>query len=108
MIESLSISKVATFGDQPETLSGLSKFNFIFGSNGTGKTTISRVIAGTKNHKDCTINWNGGTALHTLVYNRDFVDANFNQSTDIKGVFTLGEENIETQKKIFVTPQLLR
>ncbi|KTD05855.1 hypothetical protein Lgra_2632 [Legionella gratiana] len=100
MIESLSISKIATYGDPPEVLSGLSKFNFIFGSNGTGKTTLSRVIAETEMHEYCKVNWDGGTKLHTLVYNRDFVDANFNQSSEIKGVFTLGEENIETQKKI--------
>lgn len=100
MIESLSISKVATYGEQPETLSGLSKFNFIFGSNGMGKTTISRAIAGAENHSHCSVNWMGGARLQTLVYNRDFVEANFNPSTDIKGVFTLGEENAETLNKI--------
>jgi AAA15 family ATPase/GTPase len=41
MIESIAISRVATYDDLPEVLDGLSQFNFIFGSNGTGKTTIS-------------------------------------------------------------------
>ena len=100
MIESLSISNVATYGEQSEVLAGLSKFNFIFGSNGTGKTTISRVIAEAEGHHHCPISWVGGTKLQAMVYNRDFVDANFNQSADIKGVFTLGEENIETLDKI--------
>ncbi|HBD9447648.1 TPA: AAA family ATPase [Legionella pneumophila] len=100
MIESLSISKVATYGDQPEILTGLSKFNFIFGSNGTGKTTISRIIAETEGHKNCSVNWAGGMRLKALVYNCDFVDAYFKQATEIKGVFTLGKENIETLTKI--------
>ena len=44
MIESLSISKVATYPETPEIMNGLKSLNFIFGSNGTGKTTIGRVI----------------------------------------------------------------
>lgn len=100
MIESLSISNVATFGDKPEILFGLSKFNFIFGPNGAGKTTISRVIAEPDKYKHCQITWANGTSTQTLVYNRDFIDDNFNQSSEIKGVFTLGEENIETLDRI--------
>ncbi|AMQ26602.1 TPA: AAA family ATPase [Legionella pneumophila] len=100
MIESLSISKVATYDEQAQSLSGLSKFNFIFGSNGTGKTTISRVIADPEGYEHCTTKWTSNTKLQTLVYNRDFIDSNFNPSTEIKGVFTLGKENIELQSEI--------
>lgn len=45
MIESISIQNEACYGSTPQVLSGLSQFNFIFGSNATGKTTISRIIA---------------------------------------------------------------
>ena len=45
MIESMTIFGAATFGPVPEVLNGLSQFNYLFGSNGTGKTTVSRVIA---------------------------------------------------------------
>lgn len=38
--------------------------------------------------------------MQTLVYNRDFVDRNFKPSEDLKGVFTLGEQEIETLEKI--------
>jgi predicted ATPase len=44
MIESISISNVATFGITPVQVNALSQVNFFFGSNGTGKTTVSRVI----------------------------------------------------------------
>lgn len=100
MIESLSISQVATYGNQSEVLNGLSKINFIFGSNGSGKTTISRVIAEADGHQHCQKLWKNGTKLQAMVYNSDFVDANFNQPGDIKGVFTLGEERVETLEKI--------
>lgn len=103
MIESIHIANIATFGTTPEIMDGLSQFNFVFGSNGTGKTTISRLIADDSIFQDCSLKWTGGTKLQPLVYNRDFVERNFNQSSDLKGVFTLGEENVETLNKIAET-----
>jgi ABC-type Mn2+/Zn2+ transport system ATPase subunit len=63
MIDSIVIAGIATYGTAPEVLSGLSQFNFIFGSNGTGKTTISRVIAEEENFPSCKMSWKGGTKL---------------------------------------------
>lgn len=100
MIESIHIAGIATYGIVPEVLGSLSKFNFIFGSNGSGKTSITRVIANENDFSSCKVNWKGGTRLETLVYNRDFVAKNFNQSSDLKGIFTLGEKNIDTLNKI--------
>lgn len=100
MIETLTIVGVATFGTSPETLDGLSKFNFIFGSNGTGKTTVSRLIADAVSFPSCKVTWKGGTKLQPMVYNRDFVERNFNQSEELKGVFTLGEKHAATLDKI--------
>lgn len=100
MIESLTIADIATFGKPPEILDGLSRFNFVFGSNGTGKTTISRVIADEGNFPMCKIMWKGGTKLQPMVYNHDFVEKNLNPSTELKGVFTLGEQQIDTLNKI--------
>lgn len=103
MIESIQINGVATYGDIPENLSGLSKFNFIYGSNGSGKTTITRVVAEEEAFPACKVIWRGGTKLQTMVYNRDFVEKNFNQSAELKGIFTLGQQNIETLNKIDTT-----
>lgn len=100
MIESISFSKIATYPDAPEVMSNLKSLNFIYGSNGAGKTTIGKVIADPTPSPNCTISWKGGAALQTLVYNRDFVDRNFKPSEDLKGVFTLGEQEIETLEKI--------
>jgi len=100
MIESISIAKEATFGIIPEVINGLSQFNYFFGSNGTGKTTISRVIADEAMFPTCNVNWKAGTKLQPLVYNRHFVEQNFNQSAELKGVFTLGEKQLDTLAKI--------
>lgn len=100
MIESIQINSVATYGDTPENLNGLSKFNFFYGSNGSGKTTITRVIADEESFPACKVTWRGGTKLQTMVYNRDFIEKNFNQSAELKGIFTLGEHNIKTLENI--------
>lgn len=44
MIETISLSKMATHADRPEILGPHGRVNFPFGTNGTGKTAISRVI----------------------------------------------------------------
>ena len=100
MIDSISISNLATYAATPERLDGLSQFNFLFGSNGTGKTTVSRVIADEAKYPSCSVHWKGGTKLQPLVYNHDFVERNFTQSPELKGVFTLGEKQADTLAKI--------
>lgn len=100
MIESIAFSSVATYGAPGEQLNGLSKLNFVFGSNGTGKTTISRVIADEAKFPTCKVSWKAGAKLQPLVYNHDFVERNFNQSTELRGVFTLGEQQHDTLAKI--------
>jgi len=100
MIESITIASVATYASNPETLSGLSQFNYLFGSNATGKTTVSRIIADEEKFPTCNVTWKGGTKLQPMVYNLDFVERNFTQSAELKGVFTLGEKQLDTLAKI--------
>lgn len=103
MIESITLSAVATYDSTPQHLNGLSKFNFVFGSNGSGKTTVGRVIADETKFPKCKVTWKGGTKLQALVYTHDFVERNFNQSSELKGVFTLGEKQLDTLAKIEAT-----
>ena len=101
MIDGIEIKGVATYdGPTPEKLPDLKKINFLYGSNGTGKTTIARVIADEAAYPGCTVTWGVGGPLKALVYNRDFIETNFNQPDELKGIFTLGEEDKETLGKI--------
>ncbi|QTQ12202.1 AAA family ATPase [Treponema parvum] len=98
MIEKIEIKDTATYID--ETLDNLSKVNFIYGNNGSGKTTISRIITNESAYPNCKIYWKSNHTLETVVYNTDFINDNFEQSEEIKGIFTLGKEEADTQKKI--------
>lgn len=100
MIDSIAIAGVASFGCAPQVLGGLSQFNYCYGSNGTGKTTVSRVIADEQRFPDCTVVWKRGTKLQAMVYNQDFVAKNFAQSAELKGIFTLGEQSVDTLARI--------
>lgn len=96
MIDSLQIRKVASFDDEGAELIDLKKVNFIYGSNGSGKTTISNLVYSPDHEKfeSCSLAWNGGMEMETLVYNKDFRDRNFGKES-IPGVFTLGEATKE-------------
>jgi len=111
MIESISIKNVATFDSTGVQIDDLKKINFIYGTNGCGKTTISNFLSNPNDLKftDCSTTWKNSVQLKTLVYNKEFRERNFGNGK-IGGVFTLGEatteeirvinEKIENQKQI--------
>jgi DNA repair exonuclease SbcCD ATPase subunit len=98
MITKIEICNTATFGTMTTSINDLKKLNFFFGANGTGKTTISKVIADPSLFPECNLTWEEGIAKETLVYNLDFVMRNFDQK--IPGVFTLGEQEVDASEKI--------
>ena len=96
MIENILIKNVASYDNGGTQLSGLKKINFIYGANGSGKTTISNLSSGQTNlgFKDCNLQWKDGQVLNSLVYNKKFRENNFGKGK-IEGVFTLGEATKE-------------
>jgi len=100
MINEIQINPPAATYLSPVRMTDLRKINFIFGANGTGKTTISRVIAQAADHGHCLLNWKNSTPLQPIVYNSDFVVQNFNQQNAVKGVFTLGDNQVEAEREI--------
>lgn len=103
MIKNINIKSVATYDHNGSALSDLKKINFIYGANGSGKTTISNLIADPNNpiFNDCSINWEHKQPLDVLVYNKNFRDKNFGKDS-IDGIFTLGsatKEDIELIEK---------
>lgn len=102
MIEALSLVNVATYGPVRGEMTGLSTFNYVYGPNGVGKTTLSRFIfsSGEQEFKACHLGWKAGVSLQAMVYNREFLEKNLDPSTDMKGIFTIGETNIKAIQEI--------
>lgn len=98
MITNITIRKEATFDETGCSLNDLKAINIIYGANGSGKTTISRVMVSPDRHSSCSLEWDNDEHYPILVYNRDFCERNFAELNDIAGVYTLGEENVEKQK----------
>ncbi|WP_245805880.1 ATP-binding protein [Bacillus alkalicellulosilyticus] len=97
LIEQIRIKEVASY-DSTGIEVNLNNINYIYGSNGTGKTTISEMLRNSDNQKfsSCSIEWKqGGSDIDLFVYNRNFVQENFNIRNEIKGIFTLGKESTE-------------
>ena len=97
MIESITVCNDASYVS-PQSLVDLKQINFIYGANGSGKTTISRIIAEPSLFPHATINWKAGRPLEPLVYNADFVCKTF--VPQMRGIFTLGEERADILAKI--------
>lgn len=99
MIEHLVIDKVASYDGPTQFLQGFSKFNYFYGANGAGKTTISKIINAPDEYATCHIKWKDNNKLISYVYNKDFVEKNFNQD-EIKGVFTLGDDAKKCEEEL--------
>jgi wobble nucleotide-excising tRNase len=102
MITSIKIKNVATYDSENGVLiDGLKKVNFIYGANGSGKTTISNYILDTSdtNYKDCQIAWDNDEPLTTYVYNKRFREQSFFKG-DIPGVFTFGNATLEQLQEL--------
>lgn len=101
MIERITIQKVAScFDDTGIEINNLEKVNYIYGANGSGKTSISRIIKNPDSFPHCNVDWKDGTEIKTYVYNKQFVEENFHRNKDLKGIFTLGSESYEIQENI--------
>ena len=96
MIDSIKIKNVASYNSQGVFLENLKKVNFIYGANGSGKTTISNYLNDETDarYPDCKIDWKSGNKLDTLIYNKEFRERNFGKEV-IDGVFTIGEASKE-------------
>lgn len=100
MIKSVSLSELPSFGDK-EVLDNLATINYVFGPNGSGKTSISRSLAPSLNgiDKDYShVQWTSGPQT-VKVYNRDYVNKTFTKAEE-RGVFLLGENSKETFNRI--------
>lgn len=101
MITSIRLPLRTPFGHEQVMIDGLDRVCFFFGPNGSGKTTISQLIADESSLPDSNaIQWDGGNPVRVYVYNRNFITANFANKASVPGVFTMGKGMVDAQKKI--------
>ena len=74
------------------------QINYLFGGNGSGKTSFSRFLDNPQNYTNGLIIKDPSSEV--LIYNRDFIEKNFQDKNAIQGIFTIGESAVETLKVI--------
>lgn len=106
----------ATFRDftWPDDLPDFGRYNLIYGWNGTGKTTLSRILRCLEKRTtptgEVTVVIDGkdvqgarfpNEAVSVRVFNRDFIEENVFRSGggDLPPIFVLGAESVEKQKE---------
>ncbi len=99
MLEQVTISGAPCFGDRPLVLHPLQRVNFVFGPNGSGKTSISRALYG-DDATGTSFVWHDSTPLTIKVYNRDFVNRTLLESNRIPGVFVVGNRSVEAEERL--------
>ena len=97
MIIKIKIADIASYSSEGASFEP-KPINYIFGTNGVGKTTISRVIKDQTLFPECKICWKHNQEIEPFVYNQDFIEENF--ASEIKGIFSLGKENVEANKQL--------
>lgn len=99
MISTIKISNTASYDSTGIEINNLNKVNYIYGVNGSGKTTISNFLTNGENFPGCSTEWENNEEIDALVYNKKFRENNLNNSS-IEGVFTLGQATTEEKKVI--------
>lgn len=108
MINAIDIKNVASFDEQGAVIQDLKKLNFIFGFNGSGKSTIAKFLYEVSLSEEkrnpiyglCSQQGYNIDEEKILVYNDDFVKRNFIKSDELDGIFSLDETNDSVDKLI--------
>ncbi|GGI14469.1 hypothetical protein GCM10007377_11090 [Galliscardovia ingluviei] len=100
MIKTIRLRDCATYSPEGVSIEDCKKVNFIYGPNGSGKTTISNFLhnPSSSQYSKCEIEYENSAEADILVYNRYFREKNLVEN--IPGVFTLGHDTIEKTREL--------
>lgn len=101
MIRRIVIADMATYQHEPSIMEDLTKINFVYGTNGAGKTTISNFLSSPSSFStSCSIEWENNIPLQIFTYNKAFKESYFVANNNIPGIFTLGKATNEQIREI--------
>lgn len=97
-LSAIRIKNVATFDSIGADFEDLAPMNIIYGGNGTGKSTLTKVATDLASYPDCELEWTDFEELPVVAYDHKFRMSNL--SENMPGVFTLGEASAQTADEI--------
>lgn len=99
MIKTINMKNCASYDNDGVSICNCNRVNYIYGHNGSGKSTISNYLQDPSLAQfcDCSIEWELGTESEVHVYNKTFRQKNLQS---MPGVFTLGEATAEQIKHL--------
>ena len=107
MIKTLNIYKTASYKNPVRINLDGKKLALFYGLNGSGKSSITNyLLAYSKGdplpskYSSCSVEWDSTGEKEIVVYNSQFVTSVFYENKEQKGVFSLGDKNVEAEKKI--------
>lgn len=89
MLTNITLSNVASFDYEGAKLENLNEINYVYGNNGTGKTTISNYINDMDNTSFDNCSNEGDIPSKIFVYNQKYVEEVV-ADKNIPGIFSLG------------------
>lgn len=103
----LKLKNVTSYKKEITTALNLSKkINIIYGQNGCGKSTISNFFynANHTDFKECECI--SLADFRPIIYNSKFIEDNFYNAKEQKGVFTLSKQNADIEKELYLKESL--
>lgn len=99
MISKISIQNIASY-KAATILATDKKVNVVYGLNGSGKSTLSNYLYQPEapEYHGCSVDMANDASLY--VYNQRFIEENFYEADNLKGIFSLSKENKDIEKAI--------